>query len=197
MMALTGCSSGTAEAESSSAPQSTNITTAAPNTAVVVDKNYVAETTQNPDVKDNRDVTVVKVLDLNHIEVTPAKSTDDLFGETFTVAVPGYKGPAQGACGFDEALTFAKGFYVVGNDYALKYARFGGPLAQIQDGEHVGNLNVRDAETIEELEIKNPVGAGYAVPDLEKPTLINYENNLKFAQEKQSGLHALCPGFGQ
>jgi hypothetical protein len=138
---------------------------------------------------EQRQVTGVEVLDPTTIVVTPFKDTDELFGEEFTVHINDFLTPAEGECGYDEALALADATVVDGVWFLMYTAAHDGVWID-DEGDHYGYL---DSRGLSYGQTMVSAGMAYVPTDVENSPLVNVQND---ARDAGTGLWASCPGFG-
>ncbi|WP_311245322.1 MULTISPECIES: hypothetical protein [unclassified Microbacterium] len=138
---------------------------------------------------ENRSVTVVEVTDLSTLVVTPSEESDELFGEEFTVHLSDIEGPAEGECGFDEAVAHAE------------ENLFGGPRKIMYESEPAGGEWIDAAG--DHYGFLGGAGLPYAQRMIVDGMALttdawsgSYEGNQSTAQANNTGLWAQCPDFG-
>lgn len=138
---------------------------------------------------DDRQVTVVEVLDPVTMIVTPVKADDELYGEEFIVHESTMLAPLEGECGYDEALTHAKESLLEGSRFVTYPREPAGGEWIDADGEHYAYIQGSDMPYAQRMIID-----GMAVPT--EAWTLSFERSQHAAQTSGTGLWAICPDFG-
>lgn len=171
--ALAGCSS-------TSTPRAESSTTKTP-----ADGSAVVRTEP-----EQRQVTIVKLVDPSTVIATPVKSSDDLYGDRFVVHIDQITTPASNACGYDQALEFAKSHIDAGTTWSLQYPTLPSSVYIDAKGEHHGSLRNMSGGYDE-----SAVTAGVATTNANtSQTFLQTEQDD--AKANKTGLWGTCPDFG-
>lgn len=146
--------------------------------------------TQKPQTRpDQRPVRGVDVIDPVTVVVTPTDEGDDLFGEKIIVHVNDITAPAEGECGYDDAVATAAETAVDAN-WSIDYSSVTDGVYIDDKGEHHGVLNARVVTFSQTMVTEGMALARAGEVD---SYLSNYQEK---AQGASAGLWASCPGFG-
>lgn len=150
----------------------------------------------------SRTVTLLEIVEPDLFLVTPAKSTDPLFGEEFQVHVYGLDMPSDDECGAAEALAWTNDQFAGLDELKVVY-----PTRELLTPGQEGAEPARvDADGVHQAWIGTPmsptnffgdaVGNGYGT--LEDGVEVRIHDTIRAgeAAELDKGLHATCPGFG-
>jgi len=184
LLGLSAC----APAQQSSAPSQAPVeqTTAAPSDAPV-------EEMVQPGTGSQIFVTNVEVVTGDTFRATVATAGNALDGELITIHAEGVTAPAEGECGYSEAIEYAKSFFaeqpdenltLIYKDTSLK-DDFGVDWIDA-NGEHTGGLTGYSVTAAQDGFATVPAGGSDA----------GYTAYQTLAQNSSKGLWALCPGFG-